>query len=60
MMEHDEMISAEHGFTNSQLIEMYNDAVVLIWSLKDEIRDLKEDMESYQQAADELIDQLYG
>lgn len=60
MMEHDEMISADHGFTNSQLIEMYNDAVELIWSLRDEIRDLNKELESYQQAADELIDQLYG
>lgn len=60
MMEHNEMISAEHGFTVPQLIEMYNDAVELIWSLRDEISDLKEVLGSYQQAADELIDQLYG
>ncbi len=60
MIEHDEMISAGQGFTVPQLIEMYNDAVELIWSLRDEIRDLKDDLESYQQAADELIDQLYG
>lgn len=60
MMEHDEMISAEHGYTVPQLIEMYNDAVELIWCLQDEIRELNEELESYQQVADKLIDQLYG
>lgn len=60
MMEHDEFISAEHGYTVPQLIEMCNDAVELIWNLQDEICELNEELESYQQAADELIDQLYG
>lgn len=59
-MEHDEFISAEHGYTVPQLIEMYNDAVELIWNLRDEICELNEELESYQQAADELIDRLYG
>lgn len=60
MMAHDELISNEQDCSVPQLIAMYNDAVDLIWSLRDEIRGLEQELELYQQTVDELIDQMYG
>lgn len=60
MIEHDEMLSGSESYTIQQLIELYNDAVELIWLLRERIAELETDLEQYQQAVDELPDQLYG
>jgi hypothetical protein len=59
-MEHDDMISLEQGYTVEQLIDMYNDAVELIWALREKLQETKDDLELFEQAYEEVSNKLYG
>ena len=59
-MEHDDMISLEQGYTVEQLIDMYNDAVELIWVLREKLQETKDDLELFEQAYEEVSNKLYG
>ena len=59
-MDHDDMISLEQGYTVEQLIDMYNDAVELIWVLREKLQETKDDLELFEQAYEEVSNKLYG
>ena len=59
-MDHDDMISLEQGYTVEQLIDMYNDAVELIWALREKLQETKDDLELFEQAYEEVSNKLYG
>jgi hypothetical protein len=54
------MISLEQGYTVEQLIDMYNDAVELIWALREKLQETKDDLELFEQAYEEVSNKLYG
>ena len=54
------MISLEQGYTAEQLIAMYNDAVELIWDLRERLQQTRDELDLFEQAYEEVSNQLYG
>lgn len=47
-------------YQKAQLLEMYNDAVETIWELQRIKQELKEEMDLWQKAYEEVSNKLYG
>lgn len=47
-------------YQKAQLLEMYNDAVETIWELQRIKQELKEEIDLWQKAYEEVINKLYG
>ena len=47
-------------YQKAQLLEMYNDAVETIWELQRIKQELKEEIELWQKAYEEVSNKLYG
>ena len=47
-------------YQEAQLLEMYNDAVETIWELQRIKQELKEEIDLWQKAYEEVINKLYG
>ena len=54
------MISLEDGFTAEDLVDLYNDAVELIWDLKYRLHETREFLDMFIEAYEEVCDKLYG
>ena len=60
MRKHDDMISLEDGYTVEGLVELYNDAVELIWDLKYRLHETREFLDMFIDAYEEVCDKFYG
>ena len=60
MRKHDDMISLEDGFTAEDLVDLYNDAVELIWDLKYRLHETREFLDMFIDAYEEVCDKFYG
>ena len=60
MRKHDDMISLEDGHTVEGLVELYNDAVELIWDLKYRLHETREFLDMFIDAYEEVCDKFYG
>ena len=60
MRKHDDMISLEDGCTVEDLVDLYNDAVELIWNLKERLHVTREFLDMFIDAYEEVCDKLYG
>ena len=60
MRKHDDMISLEDGFTAEDLVDLYNDAVELIWDLKYRLHETREFLDMFIEAYEEVCDKPYG
>ena len=60
MRKHDDMISLEDGYTVEDLVDLYNDAVELIWNLKERLHVTREFLDMFIKAYEEVYDKLYG
>ena len=47
-------------YQKAQLLEMYNDAVETIWELQRIKQELKEEIDHWQKAYEEVSNKLYG
>lgn len=47
-------------YQKAQLLEMYNDAVETIWELQRIKQELKEEIDFWQKAYEEVSNKLYG
>ena len=47
-------------YQKAQLLEMYNDAVETIWELQRIKQELKEEIDLWQKACEEVSNELYG
>lgn len=47
-------------YQKAQLLEMYNDAVETIWELQQIKQELKEEIDLWQKAYEEVSNKLYG
>lgn len=47
-------------YQKAQLLEMYNDAVETIWELQRIKQELKEEIDLWQKAYEEVSNELYG
>ena len=47
-------------YQKAQLLEMYNDAVETIWELQRIKQELKEEIDRWQKAYEEVSNKLYG
>ena len=56
MRKHDDMISLEDGYTVEGLVELYNDAVELIWDLKYRLHETREFLDVFIEAYEEVCD----
>ena len=54
------MISLEDGYTVEGLVELYIDAVELIWDLKYRLHETREFLDMFIEAYEEVCDKLYG
>ena len=54
------MISLEDGYTAEDLVDLYNDAVELIWDLKYRLHKTREFLDMFIEAYEEVCDKLYG
>ena len=60
MRKHDDMISLEDGYTAEDLVDLYNDAVELIWDLKYRLHETHEFLAMFIEAYEVVCDKLYG
>ena len=60
MRKHDDMISLEDGYNAEDLVELYNDAVELIWDLKYRLHETREFLDMFIDAYEEVCDKFYG
>ena len=60
MRKHDDMISMEDGYTAEGLVDLYNDAVELIWDLKYRLHETREFLDMFIEAYEEICEKFYG